>query len=518
MELIFNLVYIYIAVFSIYFFILGIRSLNEKTSLFGKNRFVDNDSLKLALVIYSHNNYDELRNIIKQIKLQKYPPNNVVIHVILDNCNDHSLELIQEDSSIKIMNVNDGVTIGKDQAISILIESQRQDNSFDAYVFLDVDRFIEEDFLANVNKALLQYPVLTGQTIIIDNNNLSKTEKIKLCYSKYFNNFLNKSRSMLGLASNINGSFLCIKKDFLEKVDSLDLKDINSELKYSILLSKIGYPCIFDYNLKTYQKSYNYKLERPSITFRLKMFKQCFSQIFTTNYKFIEHVFSLIAPSALVVSALSIFYLFYTNKYYFMFNFLVVFTIFSMLLLGFAIGILKAELYAKDFLYLIAYPFYSLKHIFTNFPVCRFFNKNFFTKKNKKNIQKYTVKVIATNGKSNIPCKLDLISDNGLAKVVFSFKKKKFTSSRQIRMVEALNELTRKLNDYGFDLKICYCCKYFTSIVDGTQNMVQGECSFEFKNRKPDEQLKTLLWNSCSVCTPKKVKSIIEDIQNTQQG
>ena len=42
--------------------------------------------------------------------------------------------------------------------------------------------------------------------------------------------------------------------------------------------------------------------------------------------------------------------------------------------------------------------------------------------------------------------------------------------------------------------------------------------SIEFKNRKPDEQLKTLLWNSCSVCTPKKVKSIIEDIQNTQQG
>lgn len=518
MELIFNLIYIYIAIFSVYFFILGLRSLNEKSLFTKKNHLVNIEQQKLAIVAYSHNNYDELKNFLKQIKLQKYPSQNITIHIILDNCNDHSEELIQESPNIKVMNVNDGVTIGKDQAVSILIESLRQDDSFDAYVFLDINRFIEDDFLENVNKSLSEYPVVTGQTIMIENNNLSKSDKIKLCYTRYFNNFINKSRSMLGLATSINGDFLCIKKDFLEKVDALNLKDVNMELKYSLLITKLGYPCLFDYDLKTYVKSYNYNLKRPSLSYRLKLFKECAGQLFTKNIKFIEYVCSLIAPSGLVVSILSLFYLIYTTKYYFMFNFLVVFTIFSMLLLGFAISVLKSELYAKDFLYLIAYPFYSIKHIFTNFPPCRFINKIFFSKnKNKKDVQKYTVKVMATNGKANIPCKLDLISENGLARVVFSFKKKKFTSSRQIRMVEALNELTRKLNDYGFDLKICYCCKYFTSIVDGSQNMVQGECDFEFKGRKPDEKLTTLLWNSCSVCTPKKIKSIIEDIQKAQQ-
>ena len=32
----------------------------------------------------------------------------------------------------------------------------------------------------------------------------------------------------MGLSDRINGSFMCIKKDFVEKVDALDIKDINS--------------------------------------------------------------------------------------------------------------------------------------------------------------------------------------------------------------------------------------------------------------------------------------------------
>ena len=102
--------------------------------------------------------------------------------------------------------------------------------------------------------------------------------------------------------------------------------------------------------------------------------------------------------------------------------------------------------------------------------------------------------------------------------VIFRFKKKKFSSSKQIRMVEALNELTSKLNDYGFQLKICYCCEHFTSLVDGSQNMIKGLCNYEFKDRTAGEELQTLLWNSCSMCCPKKMISVIEDIRLNQDN
>ncbi|MGN1125189.1 MAG: glycosyltransferase [Candidatus Gastranaerophilaceae bacterium] len=516
MELILDLIYIYIAIFSIYYFVLALRSLNEKRLFLDLKYSVNANKSMLCTIIYAHNNYEALKNMIEQLMNQSYPMQNQIIYVILDNCSDHSEDIIPENLNIRVLNLNDGVTVGKDQAIPILLESLRQDTSIDSYVFLDVDRYIENDFLENVNVALNMSPVVSGQTVIIENENLTFSERIVTTYTKYFNHFIRKSRTLFKLSDRIDANLFAIRKDFVEKIDALDIKDVNTELKYSILLSKLGYPCIYVPTIKSYVKSYNYKLVRPSITYRISLFKQCLPQLFTKNFKFIENVFSLIAPSALVTAVLTVFFLCLTFNFYFLFSFTVVFTVFSLLLLGFAISIIKSELFAKDFLYLVLYPFYSVEHILKNLPPVRFIRKYFFKNTPKRDIQKYTVKVLATNGKANIPCKLDLISENGLAKVVFTFKTKKFTSSRQIRMVEALNELTTKLNDYGFQLKICYCCEYFSSIVDGSQNMVKGLCNFQFKNRTEGEELQTILWNSCSACKPKKQISIIEDIRMNQ--
>lgn len=518
MELILDFIYIYIGIFSIYFFILGLRSLNA--ARFKREERVGEmaDKSLLCVIIYSHNNYDSLKNMLNQLKHQDYPVGKYIIQVILDNCNDHSEELITETENLRVLNLNDGVTVGKDQAVSILLENLRQDTFIDGYVFLDTDRYIEQDFLNNANAALNVAPVVVGQTIVLENGNLSFGDKIKITYQKYQNNFVRKARALMGFADKIDSSVFCIKKEFAERVDALDLKDINTELKYSVLIASLGYPCRYVPYLKSYVKAFNFELHRPSLSYRISLFKQCFTKIFTFNFKFSEYIWSLIAPSGLVAVTLSICYLLLSAKYYFLFNFIFVFTVFSLLILGFAISLLKADLYAKDFLYLVLYPLYSILHILDNLPPYRFVKKYFLHEgSNKKNVQKYTVKVMATNGKANMPCKLDLISENGMAKVVFTFKKKKFTSSKQIRMVEALNELTSKLNDYGFHLKICYCCEYFSSIVDGSKNMIHGECSYEFAGRKPGETLTTLLWNSCSACKPKKIRSVIEDIRLNQE-
>lgn len=517
MELILDLLYIYIAIFSLYYFILAIRSLNENKLIAFRRNSADIEQDLICAIVYSHNNYEALKNILDQLVHQSYSTQNFMVYVILDNCTDHSEELLADRLNIKVLNLNDGVTVGKDQAISILLEELRQNTTISSYVFLDVHRFIEEDFLLNVNRALKLSPVVSGQTIVIENDSLSFSEKVNITCAKYVNNFIRTARTLMGLSDRIDSSIFAINKQFVEKFDALDLKDINSELKYSILLSNLGYPCTYVPDIKTYIKSYNFKYVKPSISYRLKLFKQCLSQLFTLNFKFTEHVFSLIAPSSLIVVILSIFFLCLSYKFYFIFNFMIVFTIFSLLLLGFAISIIKSELYAKDFLYLAIYPIYSIGHLLDNLPPYRFIKKHFFNKA-KKDIQKYTVNVIATNGRANIPCKLDLISENGLAMVIFRFKKKKFSSSKQIRMVEALNELTSKLNDYGFQLKICYCCEHFTSLVDGSQNMIKGLCNYEFKDRTAGEELQTLLWNSCSMCCPKKMISVIEDIRLNQDN
>lgn len=467
----------------------------------------------LCVVIYTHNNFEALKLMLKQLTNQSYGSTDFFIQVILDNCNDHSEELINEFTNLKTLNLSDGVTVGKDQSISILTESLRLNDNIDAYVFLDVNRFIESDFLENVNIALTKSLAITGNTVIIENA-LTRVEKIKTTYQKYMTNFVRKSRSLFGLSDIVDSNIFAINKKLLDKIDMIDFKDINSELKFSLILSKSGVPCQFAYNVKTYIKIYNFNFEKPSLSKRIMLFKDCFSQLFTLNYKFNEHVFSLISPNIFAIIVLTAFFLSLSFKYYFLFNFSFVFLIFSMLLLGFAISIIKAEIYAKDFLYLLGYPFISLVHILDNLPPYRFIKKlTGFTKKSvKKNVSKYSIRVQATDGKSLVPCKLDLISENGLAKVIFRFKSKNFTTGNHIRMYEAIQELTSKLNEYGFVLKICQCCEYFTSNIDGSKNMVKGFCNFKFKNRQLGVELETVLWNTCPACNPQKNQSIIEEI------
>ena len=514
MELILDLLYLYVGIFSLYFFVLAIRSLSDKKFRETSKYAAKLDKSNLCVVLYSHDNYDALCRMLSQLNAQNYPANKFFIYLILDNCTDSSYNSLKESVNLRILDLNDKVTVGKDQAVSILLEKLREDESIDSYVFIDTDRFIEENFLENANLALKTSPVAVGQTVILEPKVKSFTDKIKISVAKFNDNFVRKSRALLGLADRVDSSILCIRKDFVEKVDALDLKNINTELKYSILIADLGYPCLYVPSFKAYTKFEGYSFERPSLSYRINLFKKCFTKMFSFNYKFTEFVCSLIAPSSLVVVTLSLAFLLLSAKYYFLFNFIFVFLIFSLLLISFLIGYIKSELHAKDFIALAVYPIYSILHILDNLPPYRFVKKYFLHKDDKnKNIQKYTVKVIASNGKVNIPCNLDLISDDGLAKVIFSFKKKKFSSGRQLRMVEALNELTSKLNDYGFHLKICYCCEYFSSIVDGTQNMVQGECNYEFQNKKAGEIMTTLLWNSCFACKYRGFTNLFEEIK-----
>ena len=391
MELILNFVYIYIGIFSIYFFILALRSLNSSKFRRMENRAAELEKKLLCVILYSHNNYESLKNIITQLSHQTYPVHKYIIYVILDNCNDHSDESIKENFNLRILNLNDGITVGRDQAVSILLERLRQDTSIDSYIFLDIDRYIEENFLENANMALYYSPVVVGQTVIIENEKLSLQEKIITTYHKYQNNFIRKARSLSGLSDKIDSSIMCIQKDFVEKIDALDIKDTNTELKYSILIASLGYPCKFIPSLKTYIRLFNFKLNRPSLSYRINMFKQCFIKLFTFNFSFTEYIFSLVAPSGLVVSVLSVGYLILSANYYFLFNFIIVFTVFSLLLLGFSISILKASLSAKDFIYLIMYPVYSISHILDNLPPYRFVKKYILNKDNfKKDFQKYS--------------------------------------------------------------------------------------------------------------------------------
>lgn len=511
MELLLNLIYIYIAAYSIYFFVLAVRNLNDR--MFRIQQKYNNFSYQnnLCVIVYSHNNEATLENLVKQLKAQDFPKENFSTYVILDNCTDNSEKLFINDNFVQVFNIKDQETIGKDQAISILLEKLSTMQNCNAYVFLDANRYVEKDFLFTVNSALIDSPVISGSTILMGEN-LNLRQKIKTTFHKYYTNFILKSRSLMGLATIIDSDILIMRQDLMEKIGCIDFQNINTELKYSLLLSRINCKCTFNPNIKTYINVDDFDLRIPSISARLSLFKSCFTQIWTKNFIFNEHVLSLLAPNALLLIFAYAYLLKYSYKYYFMVDFSVVLLSFITLILGFSISLLNSKLSSKDYIYLFLYPLYSFGHIFKNFPLCRKIRTKISGKRDVGDTnEKLIVDVFVTDGKNNIPCKLELTSESGLAKVKFMFKKKKFTTATHLRMVDAIAELTAKLTDYGFTLKVCQCCANFTPNIDGSTNMIKGFCNNAFANTQSGS-IPTLLWNSCREFSPNKLSSVIEEI------
>lgn len=121
-----------------------------------------------------------------------------------------------------------------------------------------------------------------------------------------------------------------------------------------------------------------------------------------------------------------------------------------------------------------------------------------------------TVQCLVTDGKKNLTCELDLVSEDGMRKAVFRYKKKKFFSDACLRMFDALGDIIKRVEDKGYVLKICQNCKNFSSNQDGTVDLVKGFCAIK---RLGEESGETLVWNNC----PSFAKAPKEDVNKFEK-
>lgn len=512
MEIILDILYIFAVIYTLYFLALAIRNLNDTAFSKEKRLSLYEEKDNIAVVIYSHNNRRTLANLVREIKSQDYPINNFKVFLLLDNCTDGSQEMFIEENFIRVVDIKGVGTVGKDQAVSILLEQLSQDDLIDSYVFIDADRSISTDFLSTVNAALAKSSVISGETII-DVTNLGPIDKVKAVYQKYHMNFIRKARSLFGLAAQADSGVFIIKHQLVKQIGDVDFKDINSELKYSLLLSKVGQKCTYNPNIQTVVDTTNYTFRKPRLSCRLDLFKNCISQMFSKNFVFTEHALSLLYPNFWLVMLIYCGIMKHSFNYYFFVDFKIVLLTFLILIAAFGISLINAKLTIKEIGLLCLYPVYSLCHIVNNLPpVRKIKSKIKGTEDLPEDTEKMVVDVVVSAGAKDLNCKLEFISEKGLCKVRFIFKNKKFTTSSHLRMIDALQELKMKLDDYGFILKICSCCSHYTPYADGSTNMLKGHCSSDYPSPSIKEPKPTLIWNTCTNFTPAKLNNIISEM------
>ena len=505
-----NLLYIYIAIYTAYFFTLAVRNLFDRQYKIEKRISTGVEEENLAVVVYAHNNKIALEKLINQLKLQSYPIDRFKMYVILDNCIDGSEALFETERYIEVINVKDIGTIGKDEAVSQFIKRYSVSQTTDAYVFIDGDRIIPPDFLASINVALKSASVLCGETILLFEN-LSFTDKIKSAFQKYNMNFTQKARSLMGLASFADTGVFVVRKPLLDQIRQINFKDIDAELKYSLLLSKVGAPCIYNPNIQScVENNYEYEFKRAKLLTRIKLFFQCFRQIFTRNTTFIEHVFSLLQPNVCTSTLIFLTLLVFASKYYFFVGFKGVILTFMVFIVGFLLSLLNCRLNWKESLYLAIYPIYSVAHVIKHFPLVAYLSDVLVKKiKGIQSVEKFVIDVMVQIGRKQLPCKLEFISENDFARIKFIYKKRSFITRKHLRMIDALQELRLKLSDYGYILRICGACEHFQSLNDGTQNMLKGCCNCQQPSITLQKTKETLVWNACSEFSPSSRISVI---------
>lgn len=503
--------FIYISVFIVYFAVVVAASFIKKRE---KVRYdLKREYKNIIVAIYSHNDEKTIVNLLEQLNKQDYPKGNYQTHIILDNCTDESSNKLEFVGGAKLWRLTDDSPLGKDKAISWLLENIMSFKKVDAYVFLNAKSIVKPDFLSTVNEALQDNDVVVGSTEVFFEN-AAYNDKVWSSMNDYNVNIMRLGRSKLGLAVPIDSDITAIKHEVLEKVQCIDFKDANSELKYSFLLTSVNYVPKFVPDVKIFVSSSDYVPKRPDFSFKMSLFVHCFKLKSLSNIKFAEFLFSLLKPNPIILIALLLIIGTYSFNYFFLFDFPWSVFLAVVLAVAFGLSVYKSNLYFKSLVYLCSSPFYTLFNTMCEIPVIKKLSK--LTKhKTKKNVEVISVPVSVTNGRSIFQCTLDLISEDGFKKAVFRYKNKKQESEQSyVRMCDAVKNISDLLEQHGFRIKICQSCAYFSPKIDGTNNMVKGYCNkAAIDDPNCVDPPETLLWMACDYYIPQEVNNVI-DISN----
>jgi len=489
-----TLLYIYLTIFTVYLLVLAVTTIKPSRKF--RDKYTPKDA-NLCVVVYATGETNTLENLLKQLKHQNYPKQNYTIYTILDKCENISEVTLQSDLNVNVININNLEPVGKSQAYSIIAERLQDVQDLEAYVFLDSKNYVDADFLANVNFYLTKYQVFNPMVNYLpENDKLSFWENVKSAYSMFISSFVYKTRTRLGLTNIINTDSFVIKKDLLNRIANFDFKDLISEVNYTLKLAEEGVKVAYVEDLKVYESIINHSFRIPSLSKRLGLCWNNITQVIELASK--EFLLSMTAPNWLVIVLGYFVLLNHASRFPFFVDSITILVTALMLFIALCIGLMNSKLYSKEYLYLLAYPIHSIGRMSYNFPLFRSIRNIIKNTTRKHVIETMTTNIIVSDGVNDFPCQLEMISDDGLARVTFINKGKKYTTkNNHIRMVDAVRELTTKLADHGLVLKVCQCCKYYQPLVDGSTNMVKGCCKCNFEGRTPGDIIPTLIWNTC---------------------
>ena len=484
------------------------------------------------VVIYSHNSAEAVVELLENIKKQDYPTGKVKIIIILDNCNDNSSNLLEILGGAKIWRIaTDQKPLGRNAAFEWFLDRTLAFENTNTFVFLDAKNRINPYLLNNINNAISEFPIVIGRIRHqADNTVLSIIIDL---YEKLHYNINQKGRSMAGLSNLISTEILAIRQEVLEKVRFITVKNQNTEMLYSILLSKAKFPMIYSDEVSVFRRE-----DSTVKTFAIEKHREFVEKLKTFKYslnilknsacvKSKELVISLLYPNDAVLFCLfwSLAAISCKNEFilgsnlpHYLLSFSIVTTIYTMILakLSWLDILIWPVKIATSPLVLLGENINGIKFNFKK-PNIKFKKLEFkftmpklkfpeFGKAKPKN----TTNVFVTNGTRDIPCELEIANKDGLYTSILWFNNKKTCSNKFLRAADSLAELSERLFDRSLVLKVCQNCGYFESVQDGKHDYMNGSCLLGIVKHGRKEPYSTQISYNCKFIIPSHAKEFVK--------
>ncbi|QRF22383.1 glycosyltransferase [Alicyclobacillus sp. TC] len=173
---------------------------------------------KFAVIIPAHNEERVVGPLIESIKRQNYPDHLYSIHLIADNCTDHTADVGKRHGAI-VHQRTDNTHQGKGYAIEWMLEQlELSGQPYDAVVMFDADNLVDKNFLNIMNDKLCRgHKAIQGYLGV--KNPFDTWVSVSLAVSYWYDNRMwQNARQNLGLACALGGTGLCIDYSLLQSI------------------------------------------------------------------------------------------------------------------------------------------------------------------------------------------------------------------------------------------------------------------------------------------------------------
>lgn len=517
------LAFVYLVIYGVYLLTINLKSLLSSNSFLYENspENYKNGELKnnkLCVIIFANSKSRRLEPLLHALNEQTYGKENYSVHVIYAKDSNSLLYTPDCMAGAQIHCVENPEFFKKNKALNAFMEKLIQGSKFDACVFLGSNRYVMSNYLECVNITLnkTQSSVITGKCTVVPEfkNHLIRAKVIE-AREEFKNNTQNIARRMFNLASIIDSENCVITSDILEKTGRVCFETKEDELKYSLFLASNNIKPLYSPFVETIIEAENYNPVAAGFGVRFALFKYYLKLLFKKPWYFVEFVLSLMQPNIAVV------FILYFVLLYSSFRFISSIGMKYILHLGvfyaavWAIGLLASRLNPLKILFLLFYPFYSFTFNFKK--MTRDISKKAIqrTITEEKNIKSATMDAIVTDGKKEAVCKMDLMTEDGMRRVILRFRKKRVISDESIRMYDAVENISKRIKSHGYTLKICQNCANFTSTQDGTVDLLKGVCKANTTGENP-ETFETLIWNTCNCFYAKPAVNVMDNLNKNK--